>query len=82
MEGREHLTPEEHREVAAYFSEKASAARRDANTHHRMELSYTHWITSREMVEHCRKLIALDKQMAQEYQALARAHTAKADDKQ
>lgn len=72
-------TPAEHRAVAAYFSEKASAARRDANVHHQMELSYGHWITAQEMVKHCRALIALDKQMAREYEALARAHTAEAD---
>lgn len=71
-------TPEEHRAVAAYYERKASAARRDANVHHQMELSYSHWITAQEMVEHCRALIASDKQMAREYEALARAHIAEA----
>jgi hypothetical protein len=72
-------TPAEHRAVAAYFTRKASSARRDANVHHQMELSYSHWTTSQEMVKHCRELVSLDKQMAREYEALARAHTAKAD---
>lgn len=53
--------------------------RRDANGHHQMELSYSHWTTGQEMVRHCRELISFDKQMAREYEALARAHSAKAD---
>ncbi len=72
-------SPDEHRAAAAYYAEKASAARRDANVHHQMELSYSHWITAHAMVEHCRALIALDKQMAREFDALARAHTAEAE---
>lgn len=72
-------TPAEHRAVAAYFTRKASSARRNANIHHQMELSYSHWTTGQEMVKHCRELISLDKQMAREYEALALAHAAKAD---
>lgn len=72
-------TPEQHRAVAAYYEERASAARRDANVHHQMELSYSHWITAQEMVKHCRELVASDKRIAREYDALARAHIAAAE---
>ena len=68
-------SPEEHRTLAACFSGKAKAARRDANIHHQMELSYSHFFPAREMVKHCQELIALDKQMARAYEELARFHT-------
>ena len=72
-------SPDEHRALAAYFEQKAKAAKRDANFHHQMELSYSHWFPAQKMAEHCRALMALDKQMAREYDALARAHTAEAE---
>lgn len=72
-------SPDEHRALAAYFGEKAKAARRDANVHHQMELSYSHWFPAQKMAEHCRTLVTLDKQMAREYEALARAHAVEAE---
>jgi hypothetical protein len=44
---------------------------------HQMERSYSHWLPAQEVVKHCRALVALDKQMAREYEALARAHAAR-----
>jgi hypothetical protein len=70
--------PAEHRALAAYYDERAKAARRDANLHHQLELSYSHTFPTQSMAEHCRKLVALDKQMASEYEALSRAHAAEA----
>ena len=72
-------SPAEHRALATYYGEKAKAARRDANVHRQMELSYSHWFPAQKMVEHCRALIALDKQMAREYEALEREHAAEAE---
>ena len=40
-----------------------------------MELSYAHFFPAREMVKHCQELIALDKRIADEYEAPARFHT-------
>jgi hypothetical protein len=79
MVDRAAKNPDEHRALAAYFSEKAKAARRDANVHHQMELSYNHVFPTQKMAEHCRALVALDKQMAREYEELARAHAAEAE---
>jgi hypothetical protein len=73
-------SPEDHRALAAYFGAKAAAARQDANAHRQMELSYSHLgLPAQAMVEHCQKLSALDKEMAREYEALARGHAAEAE---
>jgi hypothetical protein len=73
-------SPEDHRALATYFGTKAKAARQDANVHRQMELSYSHvGLPGQRMVEHCQKLIALDKQIARENEALARNHAAEAE---
>jgi len=73
-------SPEDHRALAAYFGAKATAARQDANVHRQMELSYSHLgLPGQAMAEHCHKLIASDKQIAREYEALARSHAAEAE---
>jgi len=73
-------SPEDHCALAAYFGAKAAAARRSANTHRQMELSYSDLgLPAKMMVEHCHELSALDKKMAREYEALRRGHAAEAE---
>ena len=73
-------SPEDHRALAAYFGATGKAARQDANVHRQMELSYSHiGLPGQRMVEHCQRLIALDNQIAREYEALARNEAAEAE---
>lgn len=70
-------SPEKHRALAGHFDARAGAARRDANVHHEMEFSYIHFgFPGRAMVDHCRKLIPLDKRIAAEFSPAQRGHIA------
>ena len=73
-------TPEEHQSVAAYFREKAEAARAEAESHRRMGKGYvgTKIRDKAEMQKHCDAIASAQDNVAKEYEALAKLHEAEA----
>jgi hypothetical protein len=69
-------TPAEHEALAKYYRAKAADARAEASRHEAMGSSYgTGKMTQRaQMEKHCAKIAELDNAMADQYDALAKAH--------
>jgi hypothetical protein len=72
-------TPEQHQALAAYYREKAESARKEANLHEGMALSYGKTAAGGgAMAQHCNNIMKAAKEQATEYEALAEVHEAEA----
>lgn len=75
-------TPEEHRALAAYYQDKATAAKARAEHHRSMAKHYvaTKMRERQRMQAHCIALAEADEKAAAEYEKLAEAHASEAGD--
>lgn len=73
-------TPAQHQALAAYYRQKAAAAREEVKTHRTMALSYSSRSAGAAagMRAHCDNLAKAAEQQATEYDALAALHDAEA----
>jgi len=75
-------TPEEHADMARFYTGKAQEARQEAARHREMGERYgeTKMKDRRMQKEHCDRIVSLHLQMADEYEALGRNHRNEATD--
>lgn len=79
----EAVTPAEHENAARFYAEKAKDARAEAARHTEMGGRYVEGAGDdpalrREWRQHCDRIAALHREMAEEYEALAKSHAAEA----
>ena len=73
-------TPKDHQALASYYTGKAAAARKEAESHRSMAKTYGGVKGSQiaMMKDHCEKLATLSDEQAKEYDMMAEMHAAAA----